>query len=110
MRPPRLKKFDYLGHHRYSLTIVCFQRRTLFVERAIAETVVQQIWQSAERFAFAILAYCIMPDHLHLLVQGNAENSHLPTYVAHFKQQAAQKTRKYCDRLWQPGYFDRADR
>lgn len=51
-----------------------------------------------------------MPDHLHLLVQGNAENSHLPTYVAHFKQQAAQKTRKYCDRLWQPGYFDRADR
>ena len=49
-----------------------------------------------------------MPDHLHLLVEGTAERSNLPPFVALAKQRAAFVVRRALRRrLWQPGYFER---
>ena len=49
-----------------------------------------------------------MPDHVHLLLEGTAEDSHLPPFVARAKQHAALEFSikfRYC--LWQPGFHER---
>jgi putative transposase len=67
-----------------------------------------QFLRTAMEFEFAILAYCYMPDHLHLLAEGVGEASSLPASAALAKQRAAFVTRTMLPaRLWQKGYFER---
>ena len=108
MRPRRLDGFDYTGPQRYFLTLCTFERHRHFVSRMIVSSVHQQFMRTATRFEFAILAYCFMPDHLHLLAEGVGEHSDLPAFVALAKQRAAFVTRVTLPtHLWQKGYFER---
>ena len=64
--------------------------------------------QLALVFDIAVHAYCFMPNHVHLLLEGTAEWSSLPAFVARWKQSTAYSIgRPRGIRLWQPGYFDR---
>jgi putative transposase len=55
-----------------------------------------------------MLAYCFMPDHVHLLVEGVDLQSDLRTFVGRAKQHSgADFALKHDRRLWQPGYYDR---
>jgi REP element-mobilizing transposase RayT len=57
---------------------------------------------------FAILAYCLMPDHAHLLVEGLNDSSDLQHFVKMAKQRSGGDYRRRSNkRLWQEGYFDR---
>ena len=56
---------------------------------------------------FRVLAYCFMPDHLHLLVQGESDTADLQRFVKGWKQMTGFKyAREYGSRLWQVGFFD----
>jgi putative transposase len=111
MRPRRLAGYSYTGPQRYFLTLCTFERRHHFVSHAAVEPVHEQFVRTAQEFEFAILAYCFMPDHLHLLVEGVGRNSNLQPFVALAKQRAAFLTRGVLlPRLWQPGYFERVVR
>ena len=108
MRPRRLDGFNYTGPQRYFLTICTFERRRHFIEATLVTRVHEQILRTAAEFGSAILAYCFMPDHLHLLVEGTAEHSDLRAFVALAKQRAAFAMRRIlANRLWQKGYFER---
>ena len=49
-----------------------------------------------------------MPDHLHLLVIGDSEQSDLREFVRRFKQVTGfAYRREHGGALWQPGYHDR---
>ena len=64
--------------------------------------------QLAVAFDFAVHAYCFMPDHVHVLVEGTASQSSLPGFIGRWKQAASYTIgRPRGIRLWQPGYFDR---
>ena len=48
-----------------------------------------------------------MPDHVHLLVEGTAETSHLPAFASLAKQFSGFRCGCYVrERLWQDGYYD----
>ncbi len=68
------------------------------------------ILQSAARCDFAVPAYCFMPHHVHLLVQGRAECSDLREFARLAKQTSAFAYARANGgaRLWQPSYYDRA--
>ncbi len=56
----------------------------------------------------ALVAYCFMPDHVHLLVYGTSETSDLRAFVVDFKKVTGFEYRQRHGRhLWQRGYFDR---
>ena len=74
---PRLHNFSYAGLHRYSLTICTSRRQQVFVNREAVDLVLWQLLQSASRSGFAVIAYCFMPDHLHLLVEGTDDHAAL---------------------------------
>src|SRR5687768_12445444 len=67
-RPPRLRHFEYCGFYSYFLTFCTHRRHAAFADAAIARMALEQILRSAARFKFAVFAYCLMPDHVHLLL------------------------------------------
>jgi putative transposase len=69
--------------------------------------VVQQIRRAAKRFEFAVLAYCVMPDHVHLLVSGTSHDADLRRFAKRAKQSSGQiHRRRFSEALWQEGYYD----
>ena len=73
--PRHLPAFDYRGPHRYFLSFCTADRHFAFAEAAAVYLVRGQFLRAADRHLFAVLAYCFMPDHLHLLVEGLLEES-----------------------------------
>jgi REP element-mobilizing transposase RayT len=107
-RPKRLSTFSYTGYHRYFLTICTYHRRRTFVEPSVVRETLSHVRQSARDFRFALLAYCFMPDHLHLVVAGKADDAELPPFVKDAKQRSGFWFRRQDSQpLWQPGYHDR---
>ena len=106
--PGHLKAFDYLGPHRYSLTFCTERRQKLFTTKEVVDLVLEQIARAAAEYQFEITTYCFMPDHLHLLIEGVAEDSDCRRFIKHAKQYSGfyySKVRK--ERLWQRYGFER---
>jgi putative transposase len=85
-KPDHLKSFDYVGLHRYFLTFCTFERRRVFVDAGAVDLVLPQILRAAGDERFAICAYCFMPDHLHLLAEGQCDASDGKRLIARAKQ------------------------
>jgi putative transposase len=105
-RPERLKGFDYLGQNAYFLTYCTDQRHSAFLDRAHVEVACTQILRAAVDEKFAVVAYCFMPDHLHLLASGEREDSDGRAFIKRSKQFSGFYYQKaFGRRLWQPyGY------
>lgn len=107
-KPEHLRTFDYLGLYRYFLTFCTYQRRHVFVTADRVETVRAQIQRTADGQRVALLAYCFMPDHLHLLVEGLAEDADCRRFIARAKQFSGFHYQKaFGERLWQRYGFER---
>ncbi len=108
MRPPRLQSFDYTGGYRYFVTCCTFSRRALFTNEPVVHALIWQILQSSERYQFAVLAYVFMPDHLHMLVQGQREDADFRAFMANCRKRTGLAARpRVVGPLWQDGYFER---
>jgi REP-associated tyrosine transposase len=67
-----------------------------------------QLLHNADHFEFAVLAYCLMPDHLHALLEARSEHSDFQAFVKRFKQTTGFRHRKLAKHaLWQPGFHER---
>ncbi len=102
----RLSVETYRGARAYFLTLGCAQRSRLLTQRPVVESCIETLRSCSQRHDFAVLAYCFMPDHLHLLVQGGPE-SDLPQFMKSFKQQTGYSYRRSNSAaLWQKSYYD----
>jgi len=64
--------------------------------------VLSQILRAADEHGFLIFAYCFMPDHLHLLIEGTTESSDCRRFIARAKQYAGfYYAKAFTGRLWQ---------
>ena len=107
-RPRRLEGFDYVGRYRYFLTFCCRERLPVFRDPPIAERTLTQFRRTSTLDEFAILAYCLMPDHAHLLVEGLGQGSDFRRFAKMAKQRSgALYARSRHARLWQEGYYER---
>jgi putative transposase len=99
--------FDYLGKYTYFLTICTLDRCLAFREDAFARYVIGRFRRTARSFAFAIPAYCVMPDHVHYLLEGRSAAADFRGFVKSAKQSTGQTyAHKQKRRLWQEGFFD----
>jgi len=101
----RRQGFTYQGKHQYSLVFTVYQRRAAFTESETVALCVSHILRAAADKAFAVLAYCLMPDHVHLIVQGTTEEANLPRFVQRAKQLSGYHFR-HRGKLWQDGYYE----
>jgi REP element-mobilizing transposase RayT len=71
----------------------------VFTERWIVTDVTAQLFQSAALFECGVLAYCVMPDHLHVLIEAQSDRSDFAALMKGFTH--ARRS------LWQPGHRER---
>jgi putative transposase len=106
--PGHLKSFDYTGPHRYSLTFCTNQRAQTFVEPSGVEIVLKQVLRAAADQRFEIIAYCFMPDHLHLLVEARTDASNALRFISRAKQLSGYHYKQtFGQVLWQRYGFER---
>ena len=106
-RTTRRPGFGYIGRHAYLLTICCRDRHRVFDDVGFAREAVARLLRTAVKFKFALIAYCIMPDHVHLLPRGKQDSSDLEAFVKSWNTQTGfYWKRRGGDTLWQPGYHD----
>ena len=105
----RLKAFDYCDPEAtFFVTARAYDRTSPFVDARIAELVLSGLdWLRAER-GTAVYAYCLMPDHLHLLLQLRDPRYSLGRGVASLKLHTTSESWKlgYRGKLWQARFFD----
>jgi putative transposase len=105
--PEHLKAFDYVGPYAYFLTFCTNHRHLAFVQRDRVDLVKSHILRAAADERFAITAYCYMPDHVHLLVEGTAEDSDLRRFIKLAKQLSGfHYQQAFGRKLWQRYGFE----
>ena len=92
-RPRRLNGFDYVGRNRYFLTFCTRHRMPVLRDAEIAPFVIAQFRRAAGRHQFAVIAYCLMPDHAHALVEGLTDQAKLRAFVKSAKESSGRSGR-----------------
>ncbi len=107
-RPARLPPQNYTGCQTYFITICCHKRLAHLQPLPIAIHVIDLLLQSAAKHSFRLHAFCLMPDHLHLLAEGTRDSSNLREFIRLFKQRTAFAFRQsHNSTLWEMSYHDR---
>jgi putative transposase len=106
--PPHLQNFPYIGRYRYSLEFTTFGRCTIFRSVSDLDLVLPQILRAAREQAFVITAYCFMPDHVHLIVEGATDGSNCKAFIKSAKQFSGYYfTKARASRLWDRYGYER---
>jgi len=90
-----------------SVTVAVRERRPVFENGRAATDAVQVLRQLAERTGVLVYGYCIMPDHVHLVVSPSG-TCDVVTFVGRFKnlvQRAAWK-QGIVGAFWQASFWD----
>ncbi len=106
-KPRRLKSFSYRGYYRYSITIRSHAFKHHFVNDEVVGKLIDILRGTAAHEGFSVWAYCFMPDHVHLLIEGNNGDADMKTFVTSFKQKTAYWFRSiYGVQLWGANYYE----
>jgi len=88
----------------YHVTAVTFERDPVFTDLRCARLLVNAMRETQTRNAATTLAFVVMPDHLHWLMQLGTTGS-LSQVVGAIKAVTAHRIGK---RIWQDGFHDHA--
>jgi putative transposase len=89
-----------------SLTLVTRQRAPIFLQPDLSKICLDCLLKSSQKQGVTVNAYCLMPDHAHLLVEV-PERVSLRAFVRHFKQLSGYALkRKTGFEAWQISYHD----
>jgi putative transposase len=103
----RLPAANYRGRRFYFVTLCCFQRRKTFARLTHCTWLLEFIQSEAATKNFAVPAYCIMPDHCHLLLEALDESSDLLRLMKSLKIKTSRRFwRQERRQLWQHAYFE----
>jgi REP element-mobilizing transposase RayT len=102
---PRLAEFAYKGQFAYHLVVVTTNREPCLIEHALE--IASRLKHAAMTEGFDLLAFTIMPDHLHVLAHGTTDNSDAIAFMKRFKQTTSYDFIRGQGRgLWQQSFFD----
>lgn len=105
--PPRSRTGDRRKYC-YSLTMRTHRRTRAFVSPWVVGRTLDHFLRCAARQRFAVLAYCFMPDHVHLLVEPLDAAADVAVFVNRAMQGSGYAHRRSCGQpLWQDGYRSR---
>lgn len=106
--PMRLPHSNYIGTRRYYITFCCFERRKIFLDNECSSLFLSVLAKQSNQHNFAILAYCLIPDHIHLLAHGLKTSSDLQVFMTALKQHSGfYLKRRFVAPIWQRFFNDR---
>jgi REP element-mobilizing transposase RayT len=106
-RSLRLPCYDYSEPRPYHITWGAHARKTLLCREDLARGVIECIEAEAARVRVDLCAYCVMPDHVHILLTPR-DGTNVIRFIQAVKSRTA---RAYCmlggeGKLWQRGFYD----
>jgi putative transposase len=103
----RLAPDEYIGRGIYFITLCTQDRIPIFHDARRCRMAIDALRIVANRLKFIIHAYCLMPDHTHLLVEGQTPSSNLLRFVLQWKQLTGYLFRRELPpRFWQRRFYD----
>ncbi len=106
--PKHMDNFPYVGKVSYSLEFTTDQRAPLLVNPDALNLAVSQILRAARERGFTVVAYCVMPDHAHLVIDGERGDSDCLAFIKAAKQYSGYYFKQaYQRRLWQRYGYER---
>jgi len=106
-KPKRLESFSYRGYYRYFITIRSHGFKKHFLNNEVVAKLIEILKNTAVQESFLIWAYCFMPDHVHLLIEGKNSFADMKKFVALFKQKTAYWFKGFCGvQLWETNYYE----
>lgn len=85
--PPRLRRAYGTGYLHF-ITTSCYQRRPLLKTPSRRDLFLRILEETRLRYAFAVVGYVVMPEHVHLLI-GEPETGTFSTVMQVLKQRFA---------------------
>ena len=105
---PRLSDGAYTGRRTYHVTLTTNRHLAVFADLEQGRQCVDLLEDAAAKASFNLMAFCFMPDHVHLLAQGQTDRSSLIGFLQRFKQSTSFAFKREMGRsLWQQSFFDR---
>jgi REP element-mobilizing transposase RayT len=97
---------EHAGYHTISVTR---GRAPVFADQANAQVVVEAIRHATQTQRAYVLAYAVMPDHLHLLVvpRGDVTISSVMQHIKRFSAKRINARSGERGSMWQQSFFDR---
>jgi REP element-mobilizing transposase RayT len=103
----RLPPDEYLGPTISFVTICCESRRIIFEDFIRGKVAIESLKRTSQQARFLVHAYCLMPDHVHLPVEGTSRGSNLVRFVSQWKQQTSYLFRHDLPKgFWQRRFHD----
>jgi putative transposase len=79
--PSKLRRYDEPGHTHF-WTISCYRRLQFFHDDGMKRVVIAALSQLRHRFGICLLAYVIMPEHLHALLYPHRRGEDQPVPIS----------------------------
>ena len=103
----RLPATEYIGKKTHFLTLCCASRAVHLSNPRLCKWLLSLLAEESSTAGFLIPAYCFMPDHLHLLVEGISSVSNLLAFIKVFKHKSGELFHHKTGRiLWQKKFYD----
>ena len=104
----RLKHFDYASPGVvYHITIGTYQKQAVFIAPQINQQTIDTLKSSVDLYGYTLIAYCLMPDHLHILIQAGDKPKDLKVFVRGFKSYCSVATPVATkSKLWQRSFYE----
>ncbi len=116
-RSPRLRDFDYSDPNHVLFITVVARKRGLpdlapFSNAELALKAIQTLHQLRDAKGLRLLGYCLMPDHLHVLLSVSERSGSLIDVVRDFKSYSTRIAWQcgWKGRLWARSFHDRVVR
>ncbi len=106
-RAVRHPDFDYDTDADIHL-VICAKAGQPFADRTLAKEVCASVEVSTTRFGYRLYGYCLMPDHLHVLLSPARSGKSLKGWLQAFKSYTAHWAKKHSGitGLWQRSCYD----
>jgi REP element-mobilizing transposase RayT len=107
-RSNRLSNYDYSKDRPIHVTICTDNKEQIFDSEINARIVINELLKAAKDVRFRIICYCLMPDHLHVIVTPGESTLTLSKFLNIFKGRttAVFRERKDFNKIWQRSAFD----
>jgi putative transposase len=107
----RLPTVDYTEDFTFFVTFCVRDRVKAFSDLRVASLARDVLFEYRQAKWFRLWCYCIMPDHIHLMIRLLGGSRSLPRVVATLKNRIAYLARSLGVRIaWQRGFHDRVKR
>ena len=107
-RSLRLEGFDYSSPFVYFLTLCSLRGENVFTNSKLAEEIIDCLKTCKNKLGCELYVYCLMPDHLHILMSPRDSGISISDFIKSFKSLTTRIYWKFSDRgrLWQRGFYD----